>query len=75
MDRPLDLPRFKKALAPFAKKLPTGTFWRYSKGFLPPPLGPLLVEHPELAQALAEDAAELARNRTGGSDDDTTEGG
>lgn len=68
------LPRFQEALKAHAKHLPTGTFWRYSKGMLPPPFGPLLLEHPELAQALAEDAAELARNRKG-SDDDTTEGG
>lgn len=66
-----DLPRFKKALEKFSKMLPTGTHWRYSNGFLPPPFGPLLVEHPELAQALAEDAQALASKAS----DDTTRGG
>lgn len=68
-----ELPRFKKALAAFAKQLPTGTFWRYSNGILPPPFGPLLLEHPELAIALAEDAIERAKER--GSADSTTTGG
>lgn len=54
------LPRFKKALAAFAKELPSGTFWRYSNGQLPPPLGPLLLNNPELAVLLAEDIVELA---------------
>lgn len=58
-----DLPRFKAALKPYAKRLPSGTFWRYSNGQLPPPLGTLLLESPELAAALAEDVAELARQR------------
>lgn len=58
------LPRFKKALAAFSKELPVGTHWRYSNGILPPPLGPLLLEHPELAMALAEDVAELAKTHT-----------
>lgn len=70
----VELPRFKKALSAFAKQLPTGTFWRYSNGYLPPPFGPLLLEHPELAIALAEDAVELAQKR-GGKGDDTTKGG
>lgn len=64
MSKKYDLPRFKKALAPFSKALPVGTFWRYSNGILPPPFGLLLLEHPELARALAEDAAELAKERT-----------
>jgi hypothetical protein len=55
------LPRFRKALAGFSKELPSGTFWRYSNGMLPPPLGELLVKNPELAQALAADAVELAK--------------
>jgi hypothetical protein len=59
-----DLPKFKKAMEGFAKKLPTGTPWRYSNGMLPPPLGPLLIENPELAVALAEDALALAKQRT-----------
>lgn len=57
----LELPRFKKVLAGLSKELPAGTYWRYSNGILPPPFGALLVENPELAAALAEDAAELAR--------------
>jgi len=65
-----ELPRFKKALAAFSKRLPSGTFWRYSNGHLPPPLGPLLLENPELAIALAEDVVELAKSR--GRPDDTT---
>jgi hypothetical protein len=58
-----DLPKFKKAMENFSKRLPTGTHWRYSNGMLPPPLGPLLIENPELAVALAEDALALARQR------------
>lgn len=54
------LPRFRKALAGFSKELPSGTFWRYSNGILPPPLGDLLVKNPELVAALAADAVELA---------------
>ncbi len=44
----------------FSDQLPSVTHWRYSKGILPPPFGPLLVEHPELAEALAKDARDLA---------------
>lgn len=66
MSVPIQLPRFKKALAVFSKRLPAGTFWRYRNGILPPPLGPLLLEYPELAVALAEDAMELARQRDAG---------
>jgi hypothetical protein len=58
-----DLPRFKQALKKFAKELPVGTHWRYSNGMLPPPLGPLLIENPELAEALAADAQDLAQRR------------
>lgn len=57
----LQLPRFKKELAKYAKDLPSGTYWRYSNGILPPPFGALLVNNPELAAALAADAAELAQ--------------
>jgi hypothetical protein len=63
MDKKLHLPRFKKALAPFAKKLPVGTYWRYSNGILPPPFGKLLLDNPELAEALAEDARALSAER------------
>jgi hypothetical protein len=59
----LNLPRFKKALAKYAKRLPSGTFWRYSNGYLPPPFGPLLVEDPELLEELLEDVRELAQRR------------
>lgn len=69
-----DLPRFKKALARHSKSLPAGTYWRYSVGQLPPPFGPLLVNNPDLAAALAEDAVDLALKRAGGSADDTTKG-
>lgn len=57
------LPRFRKALEGYAKKMPPVTHWRYSNGILPPPFGALLVENPELAAALAADAAELAKTR------------
>ena len=62
----LHLPKFKIELAKHAKRLPSGTYWRYSNGILPPPFGSLLVENPELAAALAADAAELARVRVEG---------
>jgi hypothetical protein len=55
-----NLPRFKVALAKHAKTLPSGTYWRYSNGILPPPFGDLLVNDPELAEALAADARALA---------------
>ncbi|MEI6181347.1 MAG: hypothetical protein WCP31_11370 [Chloroflexales bacterium] len=58
-----DLPRFRKALEAYDGTLPVGTRWRYSKGMLPPPFGPLLVEHPELAAALAKDAADLVKKK------------
>lgn len=57
------LPRFRAALANFAKELPSGTYWRYSNGILPPPFGTLLVDNPELAEALAADARELEQRR------------
>ena len=58
-----DLPRFSKALEPYSGELTIGTYWRYRNGYLPPPFGPLLVEHPELAAALAKDAADLAKKK------------
>jgi hypothetical protein len=58
-----NLPRFKKALEPYAKKMPPVTHWRYSNGILPPPFGKLLIENPELALALAADAVALAKKR------------
>ena len=59
MNTRLHLPRFKAALAAFEDVIPSGTYWRYRNGILPLPLGTLLVEHPELAMALARDAEEL----------------
>lgn len=58
----VELSRFKKALKPHANKLPSGTLSRYSNGKLPG-FGRLLLENPELALALAEDAASLAQER------------
>jgi hypothetical protein len=63
MNQKYNLPRFKKEMKKFAKVLPVGTHWRYSNGILPPPFGQLLVENPELALALAADAADLAKQR------------
>lgn len=60
MSQRYELPRFKKALEAFAGQLPAVTRWRYSNGILPPPFGPLIIDNPDLAQALADDAAELA---------------
>jgi hypothetical protein len=56
---PLHLPRFQKALRPFAADLPLETYRRYANGFLPRAVR-LIVEHPELAEALAADARDLA---------------
>jgi hypothetical protein len=57
------LPRFKAAMAPFAKTLASGTFWRYSNGILPSPLGELLVENPGLLEELLYDVRDLAAQR------------
>lgn len=59
---PLNLPRFTKALRPFAADLPLETYRRYANGLLPRAVR-LIVEHPELAEALAADARELAELR------------
>ena len=56
---PLHLPRFAKALRPFAADLPLETYRRYVNGLLPKAVR-LIVEHPELAEALAADARALA---------------
>lgn len=56
---PLHLPRFTKALRPFAADLPLETYRRYANGLLPKAVR-LIVEHPELAEALAADARERA---------------
>jgi hypothetical protein len=59
----LHLPRFKRELAKHAKGLPSGTYWRHSNGILPPPFGQLLLDNPELAEALAEDARAMRAER------------
>lgn len=56
---PLSLPKFQKALRPYAADLPLETYRRYANGLLPKAVR-LIVEHPELAEALAEDARALA---------------
>jgi hypothetical protein len=63
MKKGYELPRFKKAMVAHEDALPGGTYWRYRNGILPPPFGKLLVENPDLALALAADAADLARQR------------
>jgi hypothetical protein len=62
MDAAMRLPRFQEALKGHSKSLSTGTYWRYMNGLLPA-FGELLVERPELAQALAADAVELAATK------------
>lgn len=61
-----DLPNWKRALAKYADSLPSGTYWRYLNGLLPAPLGPLLLSDPELAAALAADAAALQAQQADG---------
>lgn len=63
MKKGYELPRFKKAMAAHEDALPGGTYWRYRNGILPPPFGQLLIENPDLALALAADAADLAKQR------------
>ena len=63
MSKQYELPRFRKALEPFVGKIASVTHWRYRNGVWPPPFGPLLIENPALATALAEDAAALAAAR------------
>jgi hypothetical protein len=60
---PLHLPRFQKALRPFAADLPLETYRRYAMGLLPKAVR-LIVENPELAEALAADARERAAQST-----------
>jgi len=57
-------PRFQEAIKVHktSLSLPTGTYWRYLNGHLPA-FGRLITECPDLAQALAEDAAALAAAR------------
>lgn len=68
------LARFSKALESHKAELDQSSYWRYKGGRLPRLLT-WLVERPELARALAEDAVELASKRIEGNPDDTTEGG
>lgn len=63
-----DYPRFKEAIKPYAKKLPTATYWRYANGQLPT-FGRLLMDHPDLIDALAADARVLKEQRKGGKDE------
>lgn len=56
-------PRFQEAIKALSRDLPTGTYWRYANGQLPT-FGRFLADNPELAQALADDAAELAQKQT-----------
>jgi hypothetical protein len=53
------LPRFQKALRPFAADLPLETYRRYANGFFPKAVQ-LIALNLELAEALAADARELA---------------
>lgn len=62
MDDAIPLPRFQEALQAHSKSLTAGTYWRYVKGLLPA-FGRFIVEHPELARALADDAMQLAETR------------
>lgn len=55
-------PRFRKAMEAHKTSLASGTYWRYQQGKLPS-FGRLITEDPNLAMALAEDAAELAAKR------------
>jgi hypothetical protein len=59
---PLFLPLFQKALRPYAADLPVETYRRYANGLLPKAVR-LIVENPELAEALAADARTLAAQR------------
>lgn len=60
----LELTRFREAVKAYSAELPAGTLWRYANGLLPA-FGRFIAERPELAQALAEDAKELAAQRGG----------
>jgi hypothetical protein len=57
-----ELPRFQKALKAHSKILSAGTYWRYMNGLIPA-FGQLIVDDPELAEALAADAQDLAQRR------------
>ncbi len=55
------LPRFAKALEGQKRTMPYDQYWRYSSGKIPKLLM-WLVERPDLAEALAEDARERAKD-------------
>lgn len=56
----MELVRFNAALGLHRAQMDNATYWRYTNGRLPKVLR-WLVERPELVQALAADAAELAK--------------
>jgi hypothetical protein len=60
---PLVLPRFQKALRPYAADLPLETYRRYANGLLPKAVR-FIVEHPELLEALVADARARSDNPT-----------
>jgi hypothetical protein len=64
------LKNFIAALERHKSELGYNQFWRYSKAQRFPRILTWIVERPELAQALAADAVELAQSR--GRPDDTT---
>ena len=57
------LPNFTRALERNKSSIDYHQFWRYTKAGRLPKLLIWLVERPDLAQALAADAAELAKGR------------
>ncbi len=58
----LSLPRFQEALQRYKHQPSPPTFWRWSVGIIPIQLR-FLVEHPDLAEALAADARALAEQQ------------
>ena len=56
------LPRFQEALRRYPRQPSDATFWRWSVGLIPIQLR-FLIEHPDLAEALAADARSLAEQR------------
>lgn len=57
------LPEFQEALKNHSKSLTAGTYWRYVNGLLPA-FGRFIVGNPDLAEALAKDARNLAAQRS-----------
>jgi hypothetical protein len=58
----LSLPRFQEALQRYKHQPSVATFWRWSVGIVPPQFR-FLVEHPDVAEALAADARALAEQQ------------